>query len=202
MLDVHIEPGLPPIHRQAAALLYDEAFGAKLSVAIPDAATRIELIRDALDPTFAFVAIRGKRLVGLAGIHTAEGSLTDGLDSMGFRGLVRRLGLRQAVRAAFVLGLIERPTREGQLLMDGIAVSRTARGQGIGSLLLQTVADYARSEGYRAVRLDVIDTNERARALYERRGFVATDTQTFPLLRGMIGFESTTTMILDLTPQG
>jgi len=202
MMDVHIERGLPTVHRQAAALLYDEAFGAKLSVAIPDAAARIELIRDALDSAFAFVALRHGRLLGLAGIHTTEGSLTDGLDNMGLRGLVRRLGLRQATRAALVLGLIERPTRDGQLLMDGIAVSRTARGQGIGSLLLGTVEGFARSEGYRTVRLDVIDTNVRARALYERRGFVATDTTTFRLLGGLLGFESSTTMILDLAARG
>lgn len=201
MQQVHIERGLSPNHRRAAALLYDEAFGDKLSAAIPDAGARIDLIDESLDPTYAFVAVSGNRLLGLAGIHTTDGSLTGGSERMGFRNLVRRLGLPQAIRAGFILSLFDRTAREGELLLDGIAVSRTARGRGIGSLLLQAVGDWAVTEGYRSVRLDVVDTNPRARALYERRGFVVTETRLFPVMRGVLGFGASTTMVLHLTEQ-
>ena len=62
--------------------------------------------------------------------------------------------------------------------MDGICVDETARGQGIGSLLLDAITDEARSQGLRFVRLDVIDANPRAKALYERKGFKSGENPT------------------------
>jgi ribosomal protein S18 acetylase RimI-like enzyme len=54
-------------------------------------------------------------------------------------------------------------------------VSKDARGLGIGSRLVQAGLNQARSAGAPAVVLWVFHDNERARALYERMGFVATE---------------------------
>jgi RimJ/RimL family protein N-acetyltransferase len=48
------------------------------------------------------------------------------------------------------------------------------------------------------VRLDVIDGNARARALYARFGFVAVKTERLGMLRHFFGFDASTTMIKDL----
>jgi ribosomal protein S18 acetylase RimI-like enzyme len=120
---------------------------------------------------------------------------------MGFRPLVKRLGLPQALRAAFIMNMFEREPRRGELVLDGMAVTRPARGSGTGSMLLRAVRDFARVEGYETVRLDVVDTNPRARALYERHGFIATETRLFPVLERALGFGSSTTMVLTLTDQ-
>ena len=55
-----------------------------------------------------------------------------------------------------------------------------------------------RARNHAEVRLDVIDSNPRARTLYEREGFNATDTHRLGLLRHVFGFESATTMIKTL----
>jgi ribosomal protein S18 acetylase RimI-like enzyme len=78
--------------------------------------------------------------------------------------------------------------------MDGIAVSPAARGRGIGSRLLEQLKQFAAHEGYRSIRLDVIDTNPRARQLYERQGFVPTRTASFRHLRWLLAFSSATTL--------
>ena len=80
--------------------------------------------------------------------------------------------------------------------MDGIFVEPAARGRGVGTLLLQAIANEAAQRGYAEVRLDVIDTNDRARALYERRGFRPVKTNSTGLLRHVFGFRSATTMVL------
>ncbi len=60
-------------------------------------------------------------------------------------------------------------------------VSPAARGLGVGRLLVQTVIDQAAAAGAPAVLLWVFDANERARVLYERMGFKATElTDTRP----------------------
>jgi ribosomal protein S18 acetylase RimI-like enzyme len=78
--------------------------------------------------------------------------------------------------------------------MDGIAVAPDVRGRGVGTLLIEEVAAVAAEQDCREVRLDVIDTNPRARALYERRGFTAVRTESTPYLRRLLGFGAVTTM--------
>lgn len=46
----------------------------------------------------------------------------------------------------------------------------SARGRGVGAALLDVACDEARSRGLRPV-LDVLDLNQRAMALYERKGW-------------------------------
>ena len=83
--------------------------------------------------------------------------------------------------------------------MDGIAVQAGARGQGVGSRLLEEIANYAKEQGFSRVRLDVIDINPKARKLYERKGFKAVKTEYFRYLRWLLGFRGSTTMELSLT---
>lgn len=78
--------------------------------------------------------------------------------------------------------------------MDGIAVDPAGRGRGVGSLLLTEIAAVAAEHGCSRVRLDVIDVNPRARALYERHGFDAVRTEQTPYLKGLMGFGAVTTM--------
>jgi ribosomal protein S18 acetylase RimI-like enzyme len=72
------------------------------------------------------------------------------------------------------------------------------RGKGIGTRLLESVFDFARTEGFSSVRLDVVDTNPGARRLYERMGFVPVKTGHYPYLRRVMGFSAGTTMIREI----
>ena len=93
-----------------------------------------------------------------------------------------------ALWRAPLIALFEREAKPDELLMDGVVVTPEARGRGVGSLLLDAIAAHAASLGRRSVRLEVVDANPRARALYERRGFVATESQSVPFLRPFFGF--------------
>ena len=79
--------------------------------------------------------------------------------------------------------------------MDGICVDAAARGQGVGTRLLNAVKSEAAKRDLGHVRLDVIDTNPKARALYERQGFVAQGTQDIGPLRHVFGFRRATQMV-------
>ncbi|MEM6784059.1 MAG: GNAT family N-acetyltransferase [Bacteroidota bacterium] len=194
--DVTVVHGLPEPMRADAVRLYDEAFGAKYAVAIPDGDQRLGLLHDALTLGFAFGAVVEGRLAGLAGYKTEAGALTDGLT---YRALVRRCGVVRGTWAALVFSFYERGLNPGELLMDGIVVDAEMRGRGIGTLLLEAMAEHARSTGHRALRLDVIETNPDARRLYERRGFVPTETSSFGYLRWLLGFGASTTLIRDVS---
>jgi len=64
----------------------------------------------------------------------------------------------------------------------------------VGSLLIEKVAAVAAEQDCGEIRLDVIDTNPRARSLYERRDLTAIRTERTPYLRELLGFGAVTTM--------
>ena len=192
-LKVDYRLGLNEDQLKTAAELYDEAFGKKFAVAVKSHRCRLKLYEGAFEGKFAVSASVGTTLVGLAGFHTADGSLTGGITS---KVLLNQLGFFRGLRAVVIFSLYERKPKPGQLLMDGIAVRSDYRGHGIGSQLLQELRNYARQNGFATIRLDVIDTNPGARRLYERQGFIAVRTERFPFLRWLLGFGGSTTMEL------
>lgn len=187
--------GLPERFRAGAAALYDEAFGEKFALAVRCDEDRRRLLHECLMPDYAIVALAENRLIGIAGVHTPEGSLTGGV---GYGRLISLLGFVRGNWAALVFSLYERTPAPGELVMDGVAVHAEARGQGVGGRLLDEVAEYAAARGFGRVRLDVIDTNPKARKLYELKGFRATKTERFPWLRWLLKFGASTTMELRL----
>jgi ribosomal protein S18 acetylase RimI-like enzyme len=82
--------------------------------------------------------------------------------------------------------------------MDGLFVAPEARSRGVGTRLLDAIAEEARLRGYREVRLDVVDENTRARALYERVGYRAVASHSTGVLRYVFRFRAATVMVLRL----
>jgi ribosomal protein S18 acetylase RimI-like enzyme len=186
-----IERGFPEDQRATVAALYWQAFGAKLGRVLGPAPRAIAFFSTSMNPDFCVTAQdREGTVLGLAGFKTIEGSLTDA----GWAELMGVYGRLGALWRAPFLSIMERPLAHDTLLMDGIAVTTEARGMGLGTRLLDAIADEARLRGLTKIRLDVIDTNPRARALYERQGFVATGSEALGPFRFLFGFSSSTRM--------
>lgn len=184
--------GVKPDERRQVAELYWEAFGPKLARVMHPEAKALAFIEQVLDPEHAICAHDNDgTLLGVAGFKTYDGALVDGT----FEELSEIYGLFGAIWRAGLLTLLERDTENARFLMDGIFVEKSSRDQGVGTTLLKAIVTEARRRKYNEVRLDVIDTNTRARALYERFGFVAHGTQNLGPLRYVFGFKSATTMI-------
>ncbi|MFB6617632.1 GNAT family N-acetyltransferase [Streptomyces sp. NPDC085524] len=187
-----IRRGVPRSTEERVAELYWEAFGRKLGAALGPAEHGRAFIARHLHHDRAVVALTrgGEHVVGVAGYQLGGRGLTGG----GVRDVLSGFGLFRGLPRLAVLALLERTPEPGELVMDGIAVDPAHRGAGIGSLLLTEIAAVAAEHGCSRVRLDVIDVNPRARALYERHGFTAVRTERTPYLRGLMGFGAVTTM--------
>jgi GNAT superfamily N-acetyltransferase len=57
------------------------------------------------------------------------------------------------------------------LEVETVAVLEEARGEGIGTALMETAEQWARDHGFEHLSVSVRTANEGARRLYERRGF-------------------------------
>ncbi|GAC28973.1 GNAT family N-acetyltransferase [Brumicola pallidula] len=191
--DINYYLGLPERYRDCAVDLYDEAFGQKFAVAIPSREKRIIFLRKCFTLDYVIGAIYDDKLIGIAGFQTPEGSLTGGIT---YRELLSQLGFIKGNWAAIIFALYERKAVFKELIMDGIAVHSDARGKGVGSYPLKEVAKYAKDHQFNTVRLDVIDINTKAKILYERMGFKSVKTESYPYLKWLLGFSSSTTMEL------
>lgn len=189
---MNISVGFTDDERAIVAEMYWAAFGRKLGrVMGPDARGKA-FIEDVLDPTHALCARDNiGTLLGVVGFKTHESALVGGT----WGDMVRHYGWAGSIWRTGLLTLLERDTENQRFLMDGIFVSSEARGLGVGTALLDAICKEAKARGYTEVRLDVIDSNPRARALYDREGFVAGGVQQLGLLKHIFGFESATTMI-------
>jgi len=188
-------PDLPDVQRLEAARLYWDAFGGKLAPVLGPEAKALAYLSRVMRRDHCICALDGEeRLIGLAGFKSMDGSFAGGT----LREMARTYGWFGSRWRAAVLWLLSREVDNHRFLVDGICVARNQRGKGVGTALLQALYAEALVRGYGMIRLDVIDTNWRARALYERLGFVALRTERIGPLRYVFGFAASTTMVRPL----
>jgi ribosomal protein S18 acetylase RimI-like enzyme len=194
-MGVTIFRGLHPQLRPQAARLYWEAFGSKLGRVLGPDERAVRFFERVIRGDLCFSAVGdGGELIGIAGYKTLAGSFAGGSwDDL--TKVYGRIGGRWRGGVLWALG---REVDNDRFLIDGICVARAYRGQGVGSRMLAALYQEAAERGYGAVRLDVIQDNFRARALYERQGFQAVRTEDLGLLRFLFGFASSTTMVRSL----
>lgn len=187
-----VSPGFSDTERSQIAALYWQVFGPKLGRLMRPEAKALRFIETVLRPDHALTARTPEgALLGVAGFKTAQGALVGGTA----RDLRHVYGPWGGTWRGTLLQLLERDTENRRFLMDGLFVAPAARGQGVGTALLAALYDEGRARGHREIRLDVIDSNPRARLLYEREGFRAIKTESIGPLRHLFGFDASTTMV-------
>lgn len=189
--------GVPAGAGPRAAALYREAFAAELRPALGDGPRARALLEATLHPDRMLCAVQPDGLVvGVLGFHH------DGRGAFGVRhrDLAAAYSPASAWLRLLLLAPLERRARPGELLLDGVCVAAEARGRGTGTALLAAADDVARAAGATAVRLSVVDANPRARALYERLGFVAGRTVRAGGLGALYGFDAVTEMVRPVAP--
>ena len=180
-------------HREQAGLIYYEAFRRKLQPLTGKPAQTRALLTAGLNLDRVMGALEEGKLLGIAGLHSHEGTFV----RITLRKSMAALGVARGFGAWVGLNLLAAglscPT--GVLRIAALAVDPIARGRGVGSRLLEAVSDKARCEGFHTVRLEVVDTNTGARQLYERMGFTVVTTHHYPLIRNWLGFSGEHVMV-------
>jgi ribosomal protein S18 acetylase RimI-like enzyme len=180
-------------------VLYWQAFGGKLGRVFGPEEKAIAFLMRVIRNDHCICAVdQDGVLLGIAGFKSHMGSFASGQ----VEDLQAIYGPLGAGWRSLALNLLQRDVDNDRFLVDGICVAREVRGQGVGSALLEALIAEARWRGFDAIRLDVIDTNLRARALYERMGFQPWRTDSAGPLKYIFGFDRSTAMVRDLKPNG
>lgn len=178
--------------------IYFTAFQDKLGGVMKRDGTAQKFLSSIMKPEFAVFAVddaSGKPL-GVAGFKTISGAFTEG----GMTDIFRHYGLFGGIWRALLMSVLERGVKPGEMQIDGIAVHDDARCRGVGSALMAALEQRALELGLEKLSLDVIDTNPRARALYERLGFEVVAVSGTGPFRHVFGFRQSTEMEKVLGP--
>ena len=193
--EISIHHGFHDTERAQAAALFWQAFAAKLGKVMGPPDRALGFFEKTLNPQFALCARdETGALLGMAGFQTKQG----GLVHAGLTDVMRDYGPVGGLWRGLVLSVLERKTQPGVFQMDGIFVEASARGQGVGTALLHAILAEAGERNMAQVQLDVIDTNPRARALYERVGFHPVSEESTGIFRHVFGFSKATRMTCPL----
>lgn len=191
-----IKQGFAPDQQARVAALFWQAFRGKLNPVLKPEARALQFLERVINPEFAFSASASDgSLIGVAGFKSEQGLFVGGE----LEDLQSIYGAVGGLWRGLLLSTLERSVQPGVLLMDGIFVAEEGRGQGVGSALLDAIKKHAVDSGCRRVRLDVIDSNPRAKALYERSGFSSERVTGSGPLKYVFGFKQVTTMSCDVT---
>jgi ribosomal protein S18 acetylase RimI-like enzyme len=171
-----IEAGVPAGLEYEAAELLREAFAEKVSHELRprDDAQAVRVIRESMDPARALVALDDRGVAGLAALGRAGAPFM----RLRFAVLAREFGYAGALwrKAYSLMETLAEPRARHVARLEALAVRADLRGRGVGSAMIRAVIEHAAGEGMRELALEVVDTNGRARSLYQRHGFVVVRT--------------------------
>jgi ribosomal protein S18 acetylase RimI-like enzyme len=197
--DITITKGIPAEQvSQAVAIIYD-AFHLKFAheIAPRDREQAERIIEASMYPENGYAASDAAgTLLGLAGVATKGVHF----HRLRFSTFLREFGFFGAIwrQAYALLDVLAYPRKPGVWRVEILAVAESARGRGIGTALLREVVRDARESGASAITLEVVDTNGRARLLYESVGFALVKTMKTKALTGGGGYDAVDFMRIDL----
>jgi ribosomal protein S18 acetylase RimI-like enzyme len=179
-------------HKEDSARILYEAFQRKLYPVLKNPEKAKKLLAVSLRPSLIIGAKSGNTLLGVAGLAYRGNTFC----RASIRDCFHHLGLARGILGWIVLNLFMDGTcTPADLRIAALAVDDGSRSQGIGTQIIQRVFEYASSEGFQAVRLEVVDTNQDALRLYKRLGFETVRTIRFGILRDWLGFSAEIEMI-------
>lgn len=168
---------IPDSFRKPAVDLFLDSLGEKIVPAMGKRSRAEALLMDSLRGEACFLAVEGSNLLGMIGLNTSEKVFVQA----GLRDFVKQVGLFRSLWTLPILGTMEHPIAADEIYIEMIAVSPNARGKGVGHALLGRAEERGMALNKSRLTLQVVDTNPRAKKLYEELGYSTTKTyNTYP----------------------
>lgn len=143
-----------------------------------------EVLMSSIVADNCLVALCNGKLVGIMGFQTSQG----GFIQPSLKTMVRIYGMPGGLFRLAGLAMLYHSTRSDEFYIDGVAVAPEMRGKGIGRHFFGILESMASEAGKSRISLDVIDINDRARALYEKLGYKELNRQKIWPVNRLIGF--------------
>ncbi|MFX0096933.1 MAG: GNAT family N-acetyltransferase [Candidatus Hodarchaeota archaeon] len=196
MVLIEIAHGIPENQKLRVAEIIFDAFEDKYKHIFGPRKRSIYALVQFLREDRTIVALQKGTVIGVGGLKFGRKGFIDPNLSTIVR--ILKLGTPRAVIMGwfFYLARVE----ENELFIDSLAVAKDMRSKGVGSSMINSIVDFARSKGYLRVKLWVMEKNWRAKKLYKKKGFKEGKTHSIPFPWDRIfGFRKVYEMTLQIT---
>jgi ribosomal protein S18 acetylase RimI-like enzyme len=175
-MPIQIQQKIQKIQRKDIAKIFYESFKEKIGQLFKDQEKAIKLFSKLIRENQIIVALEDGNPVGFVGLHYQKKHFM----RFSFTEITRIYGL-ETIRATlyFLTNLLD-DIQPNQLHLEVIAVDKKQRSKGIGTKLLLSTIEFAKQESFSQVRLEVINTNPKAKKLYEKIGFIKIKDRKIP----------------------
>ena len=166
--------------------IYYFAFKKKIRALIKSKEKALAIHKKALNPGRVLYALLDERVVGIAGLHYDNKNFME----IKYKDLREHFNPIQSYFIYFIYKIMSPKFKNDVIRIDSIAVDEDVRGQGIGSILIEKVFELAKDKEFKEVILEVVDTNPKAKKLYERIGFKEKKLVKYYFTTRIAGFSS------------
>ncbi len=171
-----ISCGIAEHERERVAELFVESFSDQLGgVFGPPQTARRFIARSLRIESVICARDSSGHIIGVAGFHNVNGATL----SFDYKSLQVEFGYVSAAIRMFKFALMDHRAHPTNFAIEGICVDKMLRNRGIGRRIVEALAHEAKARGCIALSLKVLDSNTRARKLYESCGFIAWRRQSF-----------------------
>jgi ribosomal protein S18 acetylase RimI-like enzyme len=175
--------------------IYFQAFGRKITALIKPESKAREIIIKSINYDVALYALdESENLLGFLGYQTNSRKFTR-YKYYNFR---EYYNPASAFLKWIILKLSIPRLKKTDIRIDSIAVDGGMRGKGVGSSLIEHFFNYAKSNNYKKIYLEVVDTNPEAKKLYCRLGFNTEKRVNFYFFARRAGFSAEDIMFKEI----
>lgn len=175
-MQVQIQQKIQKTQKKEIAKILYESFKEKIGKLFKDQEKAIKLFSKLIRENQILVALDKGKPVGFVGLHYNKKHFLQ----FSFKEIIKIYGL-ETIRASlyFLTNLFEN-IQPNQLHLEIIAVDEKQRTKGIGTKLILSTIEYAKQKGFHQIRLEVVNTNPKAKKLYEKTGFKKSKDRKIP----------------------
>jgi len=190
---VSIQKGLPPDQVSSAAELFLSALADKFVPILGDGLKATKFIESGIVINSCFSALEDNKILGILAVQTENQNFLN----HSFKEISIHYGFWGAIFKGFALHLLQHKPKPEELYIEGIAVVDFARGKGVGTKMIDTLMNFAQTENFRKITLEVIGSNQRALQLYKRLGFAIKKSSKIWPVNKIIGWPFNETIFME-----
>ena len=185
-LNIEIADSINKNQRISAIEILYYAFEQKIRALIKSKEKTLAIYNKSLKNDQVFYALLDGNVVGLIGLQYKNKTFLE----FKYRDLRKYFNPLRSYFIYRIYKLTSPKIKDDVLRIDSIAVDKSFRSMGIGTQLINKVFEFAKNKGFKEVVLEVINTNPKAKELYERIGFKEKKIVRYYFLTRSAGFSS------------
>lgn len=178
---------------QAIEIFY-LAFKKKLRALIKSKEKTIAIYKKSINYDRVLYALKDEKVVGIVGLHYDNKNFA----KIRYEEVRKHFNFFSGYFIYLFYKIATPKIKDDVLRIDSIAVGEDFRGRGVGSMLIDEVLKFAKKKKFKEVILEVVDTNPRAKKLYENIGFKEKKLIKYCFLTKPAGYSSEFVMSYDM----